>query len=126
MLQMSSDESMKFNIDLRRVEREWILFFFFKPQACRLSVLASGTINDQSRFICTLTGNSQNFNFFLVNEITKLKLATVGNTATSYWKDLGSKLSPDTANIDFVHGFIQSFQTNSAVASLTLCLTHPS
>jgi len=89
-------------------------------------VLASGTINDQSRFICTLTGNSQNFNFFLVNEITKLKLATVGNTATSYWKDLGSKLSPDTANIDFVHGFIQSFQTNSAVASLTLCLTHPS
>jgi hypothetical protein len=55
-----------------------------------------------------------------------MKFATVGNTATSYWKDLGSKLSQDTPNIDFIHGFIQSFQTNSAVASLTLCLAQPS
>lgn len=44
----------------------------------------------------TLTDNSQ---IILVNEITKHKFATFGNTATSYWKDLGSKLSPDTAKL---------------------------
>lgn len=125
-LQMSSGKSMKFNIDSRRVERQWISFS--KPQACRLNVLAAGTINDQSRVILHFNWQFAQLwlNFFLVNETTKLKFATVGNTANSYWKDLGSKLSPDAANIDFVHGFIQSFQANSVVASLTLSLAQPS
>lgn len=91
-------------------------------------MLAAGTINDQSRDILHFNRQFAQFilNFFLVNEITKLKFATVGNTAASYWKNLCSKLSPDTVNIDFVLGFIQSFQTNSVVASLTLSLARPS
>jgi hypothetical protein len=125
-LQMSSGKGMKFNIDSRRVERQWISFF--EPQACRLNVLAAATINDQSRDIVHFNRHFAQFwlDFYFVNEITKLKFATVGNTATSYWKDLGSKLNPDTANIDLVHGFIQSFQTNSMVASLNLSLAQPS